>query len=158
MVVDFLRCNGLTATPEFIPYEPFGYEENYCHISTKHRVLTAGGKRVHGWALWEFQDLIIGEFHSIWERPDGTLIDVTPPKFGANRVLFVRDPACAIEEANGAYLLHTDRTSWPELPFVFQGAPSEYSHWLLAPDHADLVRYCQVLGLPDTSPMHDAAG
>lgn len=154
-VRDFLRCNALSATPEFVEFEPFGYEENYCHISAKHRVLTDGGRRVHGWALWEFQNLVIGEFHSVWERPNGTIVDVTPPKFGASRVLFVRDPSCRIEEENGVFLLHTDRTSWPNLPFVFQGAPSDYSHWMLPPDHPDLVRYCQKLGLTDTSPLLD---
>lgn len=155
-VQDFLRYNRLTATPEFLAFEPFGYEENYCHISAKHRVLNAGGKRIHGWALWEFQDLVIGEFHSVWERPDGAVVDITPPKFSATKVLFVRDPTCAIEEDDGGYLLPTDRTSWPGLPHVFAGAPTDYSHWRLLPDNPDLIRYCRKLGLSDTSPLLEA--
>jgi hypothetical protein len=150
-VTSFLRCNALSATPEFIEFEDHGYEENQCHISVKHKVIASGGQRIHGWALWEFEQILIGEFHSVWERPDGMLIDVTPPKFGAAQVLFVRDPACKIEFENGAYLIHTDRTSRPDLPFVFRGEPSDYSHWLLPPTHPDLVRYCAKLGLPDTS-------
>jgi hypothetical protein len=96
---------------------------------------------------------MFGEFHSVWERPDGKIVDVTPPKFGAARVLFVHDPSCKIEEDNGAYLFHTDRSSLPEFPFVFQGDKSDYSHWSLPPDYPDLVRYCAKLGLPDTSPL-----
>lgn len=134
-------------------FEDHDYEENQCHISAKHRAAAAGGQRVHGWALWEFPEILIGEFHSVWERPDGTIIDVTPPKFGARRILFVRDATCRIELENGAYLIHTDRTSWPNLPFVFRGEPSDYSHWPLSPTNPDLVRYCAKLGLPDTSPL-----
>lgn len=152
-VLAFLKCNGLAGAPQFLDFEDHGYEENQCHISAKHKVIADGGRRVHGWALWEFEQILVGEFHSVWERPDGVLADVTPPKFGAKRILFVRDPACRIELENGVYLIHTDRTSWPDLPFVFRGNPSDYSHWPLPPTNPDLVRYCAKLGLPDTSPL-----
>lgn len=153
LVKAFSERWGLAAAPIFVEFEDHGYEANNCHISVKHRVLEAGGKRVHGWALWEYPEFIVAEFHSIWERPDGQLIDLTPPKFGASQVLFVADPACAIEVDGDNYLFHTDRTTIPSIPFSFQGNPTEFSHWRIAADHPELVRYCGKLGLPDTSPL-----
>ncbi len=44
-----------------------------------------GGNRVHGWALWQFGDVLVGNFHSVWECDDGTLHDVTPPKVGTSK-------------------------------------------------------------------------
>jgi hypothetical protein len=149
----FTQRWGLTASPVFVEFEDRGYEPNNCHISVKHLVLEANGRRVHGWALWEYSDFLVAEFHSVWERPDGQLVDVTPPKFGASQVLFVVDPTCEIEAEDGTYLFHTDRTTIPHIPFSLQGNPTEYSHWRIADDHPELVRYCSKLGLPDTSPL-----
>ena len=38
-----------------------------------------GGRSVTGWALWELPTLFVeAEFRCVWERPDGTLVDITP--------------------------------------------------------------------------------
>lgn len=155
----FARMFGLDDPPVFLDYTDFGYGPDWCHISAKHRALTEGGKRVHGWALWQYPGLVMGDFHSVWETPEGSLVDVTPPKFGATRVLFARDRRERIEEENGFYMLPVNRTSLQHAPFYWDGKPTEYTIWPLAPANPHLVVYAGTLGIPVTAmPTDDTHG
>ena len=150
-VVAFVRIFGLTEPPVYLAHNDVGYGPEWCHVSTKDRALKHGGRRVHGWAIWQFTGVAIADFHSIWETEEGELVDVTPPKFGGDRVLFVRDDTCKIEEENGMYLLCVNRSSNPQSPFYWQGKPTEFSHWQLSPTNPHLVAYCQELNFPVSS-------
>lgn len=155
-VVAFVEMFGLKSSPIFLSYEDCGYEREWCHVSAKHRALRHGGRRVHGWALWQYDELLLGDHHSVWETREGKLVDVTPPRFGANRILFVRDDAATIEEENGNYMLFVNRSSLRKFPFFWQGKPTEYTIWPCPPDKTDLVAYCTRLQIPVSAIITDA--
>lgn len=154
-VVEFLNLWGLK-DPVYLDYTDIGegYAPNFCHVSAKHVVAKHGGRRLHGWALWQFTengvDLIVGDFHSVWVKTDGTIVDVTPPKFGT-RVLFVPDPSLAIGRIGTAQQLHNNRTNFREVPRLRDGNPIAEEHFGVPDDLPSLVEYCKRLGLPDTS-------
>ncbi|MCM2457573.1 hypothetical protein HGO37_19415 [Rhizobium sp. CG4] len=92
------------ATPVFVRYERLDfkpghpYEAVQCHINAKHVAKAHGGDRIHGWALWIHTKTgaVMGDFHSVWKKEDGTLVDVTPPRDGGQRILFVEDKTATI--------------------------------------------------------------
>lgn len=153
-VREWLEVNAMQGTPECIPYEDHGYEARFCHVSAKHHAITNGGKRVHGWALWRWAvpdadlgtTIIFAEHHSVWEMPDGKLIDLTPPASGGASVLFVRDDSATIVSENGHFRMHTDRTNWRDLPRVLQGKPTPQEFYALNPAKPDLKAYSERLG------------
>ncbi|WP_454762316.1 hypothetical protein [Caulobacter segnis] len=147
-VLQFLSLHQIQGTPEEITYRDLGYDPAQCHVSCAHRVAQDGGTRVHGWAIWQFDGLVLAEFHSVWRNNQDELIDVTPPKFGAQSVLFVPDPTQQIEFEDGHYYLPTDRASLADHPYWFQGQPTEYTHWPLAENNPVFVNYRDKLGLP----------
>lgn len=157
-VTDFCRRFQLTDTPLFVPNVSAGYGPDWCHVSAKHHAIANGGKRVHGWALWEFPSGVMGDFHSVCEDKDGNLIDVTPPKFGAPHVLFVRDRASEIYCINDVFALPTNRMSPPNAPFWWEGEPTSEQIWGLSAGHPVLLAYCQSLDFPvaemETSSPH----
>jgi len=153
-VMELIEINGLTGVPQYVRYEDHGYDSQWCHISAKHRTLTKGGRRVHGWALWrwpvpdapEGTTIILAEHHSIWQSPDNELIDVTPPRFGVPSVLFVRDDAARIEFDGAAFQMKTDLTSWLEVPRMLRGQPTNELHYPLIPAiRPDVVDYANHL-------------
>ncbi len=152
-VLALLRLHGLTNAPALIPVKNFDYAESMCHLSSKHHAMRHGGSRVHGWALWRWDlrstrlpaTVIIAEHHSIWENPSGQLIDVTPPLNGSATVLFVRDDSATIGEKNGVFFMHMDKTNLPWCPTVFEGKPTERSHWPLLSSASEIVSYAASL-------------
>jgi hypothetical protein len=46
------------------------------------------GDIVHGWLFWDDNAGVLAQHHSVWRRPDGRLIDVTPNEFGASHTVF----------------------------------------------------------------------
>ena len=151
----FLGKWGLSATPTRLQYADHGYGEAWCHVSAKHRAITAGGRRVHGWALWKFGPDLVADHHSVWETPDGNLVDVTPPSNGGGEILFVRDDTARIEQAKGVIYLFTQRTADPVIHWMWQGNPSEYSNWPCPPDKSDLVEYAASLNIDVSSILTD---
>jgi hypothetical protein len=161
-VLEFLNLWGLR-DPVYLDYEDVGegYAPNFCHVSAKHVASKRGGRRIHGWALWRFTqggvDVIVADFHSVWENPDGKIVDVTPPKAG-DRVLFVPDPSLAIGRTNNIQKLYTNRTNVPDERTngqrglrLWGGNPTDDEFFDVPDDRPDLVGYCEKLGLPDTS-------
>lgn len=144
-VLAFIKLFGLTDAPVLLNYLDAGYGADWCHVSAKHHALTNGGRRVHGWALWQYDGLVMGDFHSVWEDGD-KLVDITPPKFGGSQVMFVRDRITDIYEISGIIVLPTNRTSLRQEPFWWKGHPTtEQTFGLPANTHA-LVAYCIGLG------------
>lgn len=52
----------------------------HCHLNVKEHVSIHGGKAVLGWQFRSYKDGLDYEAirHSIWESPDGELVDITP--------------------------------------------------------------------------------
>lgn len=155
LVEHFIARFQLSGVPLHLPYSDRGYDPNFCHLSAKHCAMTHGGRRVHGWALWKFEDQLVGEHHSVWENPVGELIDVTPPKFGADRILFVRDDIADLVEMNGVYVMWADRTTIPHVPFAFQGEQIHKPNWGLLPDNANITSFCNKFGLSSSDMLTD---
>ncbi|MGQ2917152.1 hypothetical protein [Rhizobium oryzihabitans] len=147
-VLRFLTMWGLQGRPILLQYADYGYDAAQCHVSAKHKALSDGGRRVHGWALWMFGDLLLADHHSVWEDSNGNLVDVTPPSNGGEEILFVRDDTARIEQVDGAIQLFTQRTADEKSPWFWQGKSSDYSNWLCPPDKSDLVAYSASLNIP----------
>jgi hypothetical protein len=65
LVQYFMARFQLTGTPLHLHYADHGYDPDFCHLSAKHCAMTKGGRRVHGWAVWAFDDMLVGEHHSV---------------------------------------------------------------------------------------------
>ncbi len=64
-----------------------------CYQVVDSKVRKEGGKKIHGWAIWEWPRVMIdAEFHCVWESPDGKLVDISPRQFAFKKILFLRDP------------------------------------------------------------------
>ena len=67
---------------------------NECFGTVALQVQECGGSVQHGWAIWEWPNTMVeAEFHAVWRRPDGSLLDVTPRTDAESRILFLPDPA-----------------------------------------------------------------
>lgn len=65
---------------------------NDCHLIVARKVLSHGGRVVHGWLIWEKPGSFIeAVFHSIWEAPSGKLMDITPQADGEPKIAFLSD-------------------------------------------------------------------
>lgn len=63
-----------------------------CFVVVEKAVQQFGGARLLGWALWEMPSLYLeAEFHAIWKKPSGEIVDLTPKKVQTRRVLFLED-------------------------------------------------------------------
>jgi hypothetical protein len=144
----FLTIWDLVESPIQLQYADHGYDAAQCHVSAKHKALSGEGRRVHGWALWIFGNLLLADHHSVWEDENGNLVDVTPPSNGGLEILFVRDDNARIEMDSGAILLFTQRTADATNRWFWQGKSSDYSNWPCPLDKADLVSYCAKLSIP----------
>ncbi|WP_308720737.1 hypothetical protein [Komagataeibacter xylinus] len=90
--------------------------------------------------------MIIAEHHSVWEKPDGTLIDITPPASGGGATLFVRDDTASIEESEEGFLLRSDRTDIEGL-LMLRGRPTEEEFWLFKiKDSPETASYASSIG------------
>jgi hypothetical protein len=85
---------NMEATPVSIPIRP-GAEclLDRCFENVRETITRHGGSLQCGWRLRE-QPLayVEGEFHAVWRREDGVLIDVTPRPDEADAIVFVPDP------------------------------------------------------------------
>lgn len=117
--------------------------------------MTKGGRRVHGWAVWMFDEILVGEHHSVWQNPDGALVDVTPPKFEADQILFIRDDAADLIEMERVYVMWADRTTIPGIPFGFQGNPHYEATWGMRPDNMNITAFCEKFGLSTSDILTD---
>lgn len=66
---------------------------NECFGTVERQVHDAGGSVQHGWAIWEWPNVMVeAEFHAVWRAPNGSLIDVTPRTDTETHILFLPDP------------------------------------------------------------------
>ena len=93
-VADFCRHVAQDQIPIVIPYKPLpGKPQNECFSIIPEQVIAEGGKQLIGWAIWETAGLYIeAEFHTVWQDPQGNLIDLTPRPYHFETILFLPDP------------------------------------------------------------------
>ena len=79
--------------PEYVEVQPVeGAELNECFPLVDQTVEHQGGQAVVGWSLWELPSLFAeAEFHCVWKRPDGRLLDIAPKRAECARILFLTD-------------------------------------------------------------------
>jgi hypothetical protein len=64
-----------------------------CFIDVQKQVQAYGGSIQHGWTIWDWPGISVeGEFHAVWKKPDGQLLDITKKFDGETRILFAPDP------------------------------------------------------------------
>lgn len=76
-----------------------------------------------------------------------TLIDVTPPKFGATHVMFVLDRGADIYAQDGILVQPNNRMQPPHAPFWYEGEPTPEDIWGFPANAAGFVDYCPSVGL-----------
>jgi hypothetical protein len=159
LVQVFLTKYQLAGAPLKVDYLDHGYDPSQCHLSAKHCAMANGGRRVHGWAMWQFGGQIDAEHHSVWEKPTGELVDVTPPKFGGACILFVRDETADIVEVDGVFSMWADRTTVPNILYAFGGVKIDEPFWGLQKSNAVIIDYCSKFGInPDDMLTDDQFG
>ena len=63
-----------------------------CFPNVEKKISCDGGTQILGWAIWEWPNqLIEGEFHSVWQSPTAEYLDVTPREIITNQILFLPD-------------------------------------------------------------------
>lgn len=84
------------AAPVIVKVEPVaqaGFDN--CYFNVAKQVESAGGTIRYGWSLHQTTMLCEAEHHAVWERQDGTLIDVTPRRDGQLYTHFATDQTAA---------------------------------------------------------------
>lgn len=88
-------CSGIVpdVKPEYIPVAVQEWSLlNECFPNMERMVQEQGGQQVNGWAVWQWANILVEvEAHSVWQNPEGELIDITPHVNGENEILFLRD-------------------------------------------------------------------
>jgi len=93
-VASFCRNVSLGQSPILVSHEPlFGKPLKECFSIVPEHIAANGGKQKFGWAIFELKKIWLeAEFHVIWEREDGALIDLTPRESPLDKILFLPDP------------------------------------------------------------------
>src|SRR6185312_15975300 len=67
-------------------------KQNNCFENVGFKVQKDGGKIQYGWTIWEHSGgMIEGEFHAVWDNPQGQLLDITPKVDREEKILFLPD-------------------------------------------------------------------
>lgn len=66
-------------------------DQGRCYINASEVAQRLGGKVVFGWLVWELAGVYVTAEHHAVAEIDGTMIDVTPPFAGEQKVVFVPD-------------------------------------------------------------------
>ncbi|MNE77855.1 hypothetical protein D3C80_1742090 [compost metagenome] len=77
----------------------------------------------------------------MWETPEEVLVDVTPPKFGETRVMFIPDPVADIIDYGTLFGIPVNRMPSPPY-FWFGGVPVSDPDWGLPKSKPDFLAYC----------------
>lgn len=74
---------------------------NECFPNVDKIVILKGGRRVNGWCIWKFANILIeAEAHAVWKDESGNLIDITPHNGGEKQILFLPDNNLVYEGKN----------------------------------------------------------
>jgi len=123
-VINF--CGSVSSLkPVYLPFTNISpdYGSGWCHNNVLEQIRRAGGKRVNGWMIWDNGKFVEGEFHSVWESPDGQLVDLTPRADREAEILFLPDAVMKITNDGTADYFPNNRTSIAECPYSHRGLP-----------------------------------
>lgn len=67
------------------------YRPGLCHQNVREHVSSHGGSPQFGWIVRDAGAVFHFEFHCVWRRADGVLVDVTPAPAGLRELLFLPD-------------------------------------------------------------------
>ena len=88
-------CSGIVPDvhPEYVPVVAQEWSlPNECFPNVERMVQEQAGQQINGWAIWQWANVLVeAEAHSVWQSPEGELIDITPHINGENEILFLRD-------------------------------------------------------------------
>ena len=92
-ILKLARQIDAKSEPEYVSVQPSSdcvAGASFQNVSAMAR--RSGGSAQHGWRMREQPAVFVeGEFHAVWRRPDGDLIDITPRADGLNEILFLPD-------------------------------------------------------------------
>ena len=79
--------------PVYVPVETVKWtRKQECFSNVQRMVQEWGGQQINGWAIWQWANILVeAEAHSVWQSPEGALIDITPHDNGERQILFLRD-------------------------------------------------------------------
>jgi Uncharacterized protein conserved in bacteria len=112
--------------PVYVPAAPDAAAvRSECFNNVAAKVAIEGGTLVYGWLIWVWPRVFVeAEHHAIWEK-DGTLVDITPPINGEQRILFLPDPTQTYDFASQKRRINIKRNS---------GVFSSVDGWIAAAD------------------------
>lgn len=92
-VTRLTQALAIESQPILVKHEPLkGKPLKECFPIVAEHVEKCGGKPVFGWALIELTGIWIeAEFHAVWQRPDGSMVDIAPREFSPKELLFLPD-------------------------------------------------------------------
>jgi|tagenome__1003787_1003787.scaffolds.fasta_scaffold20811780_2 hypothetical protein len=98
---DFCTSIRPSGEPRYVPIEACADAlPKECFGNVRQRVSLHGGQIVFGWAIWIWPRVFVeAEHHAIYERPDGTWIDVTPQS-NHDQILFLPDDSAVYDFDN----------------------------------------------------------
>jgi len=97
-ITAFCRHISPAQTPTFVQVQAeIGAKFFECYDNVTNKVASSGGRALCGWAIWQCNNnngplYFDAQHHSVWSKPDGTLLDVSPHLDGATQIVFLPDP------------------------------------------------------------------
>lgn len=93
-VLNFCKFVSPRQKPFYVACKPdINAARDECFENVRIKVSDCGGEQIFGWQVWLWPDTLIeAEFHSVWQLPDKTFLDITPKDIETPRILFLKDP------------------------------------------------------------------
>lgn len=92
-IIELGKKLKMNVEPVYIPVVPAqGCLINECFPNVESMVQQHGGRQINGWSIWQWANIMVeAEAHSVWENPEGQLVDITPHASGETKILFLKD-------------------------------------------------------------------
>lgn len=93
-LLKFCRNVVLGSRPIYVKHLPLQNKPvKECFSIVSEHISENGGKPVYGWTILESKGLWLeAEFHVIWKKENGDLLDITPRESSFEKILFLPDP------------------------------------------------------------------
>jgi hypothetical protein len=75
-----------------------------CYPNVQRCIASSGGNIQYGWVLIENDWMVEAKHHAVWEKKDGSLVDITPRETPVHNILFIPDDRLFM-----CVLLHSNR-------------------------------------------------
>lgn len=89
-------CSGIVPSlkPKYVSVEAQEWSlPSECFLNVERMVQEQGGRQINGWAIWQWANILVeAEAHSVWQSPEGRLVDITPHDNRETDILFLADP------------------------------------------------------------------